>query len=160
MDVSGIVTLVVAIIGATTGIIGTGLAVLSIYRQIDDDRVKLRVGVYFGMVAGPVPPFLMISVTNVSKFPITLRETGLLIDGGKRRSIHPDAMLNNGNRLPIRMEPRTSVSVNYPPDFLTSAENQTAYCAYASTDCGETVQSAPDVVPQMIKEAHQNAKEA
>lgn len=148
------ITLVVAIIGAITGVVGTGLAIWSLYRQVDQDRVKLRVGAMWGLAGhSPDSPFLTISVTNLSKFPVTLREAGLLIDSDKRRAIHPDAQTGDGRRLPIRMEPRTSLSLYFPPGFLKDPRFATARCAYASTDCGETIEAAADVIPKMVAEA-------
>jgi hypothetical protein len=45
VKMAGYVTLAIAILGAITGIIGTIVSVLSLYRQIDRDLAKIRVGV-------------------------------------------------------------------------------------------------------------------
>jgi hypothetical protein len=161
MSASDVTTLVIAIIGAVTGVLGTGIAFWTAYRQVADDKVKLRVGASWAITPETVDtPFLVISVTNVSKFPITLRETGLLTQGDKMRSICIRTTLSNGERFPVRMEPRTSLSVYYPPDFLTSTDNKTASCAYASTDCGETFESARDTIPAMLEEANRRSTPA
>ena len=158
MTASDVTTLVIAIIGAVTGILGTGISFWTAYRQVADDKVKLRVGASWAITSEAIDtPFLVISVTNVSRFPITLRETGLLTQGDKMRSICIRTTLNTGERFPVRMEPRTSLSVYYPPDFLTSPDNKTASCAYASTDCGETFESARDTLPAMLEAANRRA---
>lgn len=148
------ITLSVAIVGALTGIAGLGLALWALRRQIDDDNVRLRVVATWAMHAGPRPreSFLAVSVTNLSKFPVTLDEVGLLIDGGLR-AISPDAVTNTGGQLPVRMESRTSVSILFPPEFMRNPEFRTARCAYALTACCVRVESPAGIIPQMIETA-------
>lgn len=154
MTATDTLTLVVAIIGAVTGVLGTGIAFWTAYRQIADDKVKLRVGAgWFITPETRETPSLAISVTNLSKFPVTLRETGLLTQGDTMRSISIRYTLSTGGRFPVRMEPRTSISVYYDPGFLASPDNRSASCAYAVTDCEETVESSREVLPAMLKEA-------
>ena len=158
MGTAEIITLAVAIIGAVTGITGIALAYWSIKRQVDNERVNLRIGTSWGMSSlDPRVLFFVISVTNLSKFPVTLREVGLLTDQKRQRAIHPHAQLSIGERLPLRMEPRTSISVHFPPDFLLSDAITSVDCAYASTDCGETVESTGNDVKQMVASTQENA---
>jgi len=150
-----IITLIIAILGAITGLIGTAIGVMTFRRQIADERLNLRVGASCALAAtanGISSSFLTISVTNMSKFPVTIRETGLLVDNERQCSIHRDVTLSNGGRLPIRMEPKTAISIYYPVDFALTSNNDTATFAYAKTDCGEIVQSAPGIVPKVIAE--------
>lgn len=152
------ITLTVAIIGAVTGITGIGLSVWSLYRQIDQDRVKLRVGVSWTIEIANIsessgPPCLAISVTNISKFPITLSEVGLLLADNETRLISPEASTIRGETLPIRMESRTATTLVFPFEFMLNPKLRSARCGYASTDCGERIESKPGIIPKMVAEA-------
>jgi hypothetical protein len=94
-----LMTFVIAVIGAVTGVIGTvtGIiaTVLGVYqyrRELDRERVKLRVAARRALSSdAPDTEFLSISVTNMSEFNVTISEAGLLIEDGHSRAIHPYA---------------------------------------------------------------------
>ena len=158
MGVADSITLSVAVLGAITGIVGTGLAIWSLYRQIDEDRVKLRVSPSCALsAADPNMPFLAISVTNLSKFALTVREVGVLLQDRDQKFIHPSAQLHNGQTLPARMEPRTSISVYFPPDYLRDDAHRTAYVAYAETACQEQIRSPSGLLPNIVEELRRHS---
>jgi hypothetical protein len=155
-----ITTLVIAVLGAVTGVIGTVLSIGSLRREIDRDRVKLKVTVSWGLsMASPDVSFLGVHVTNLSTFPVTLREVGLLFDHDRQRAIHFDALTGRGERLPQRMDPRTSLTIRFPPDFLLDRRLKTARCAYVWTDCGHSFESKGDDIPKMVAGAQREHEE-
>jgi hypothetical protein len=69
MSATESVTLGIAILGAVTGIIGTGLSIWSVYRELDKDRVKLRVSPNLGIPVGGGGnhPYIMTTVRQSKK---------------------------------------------------------------------------------------------
>lgn len=127
------VTSATAIVGMVTGIIGAVLALWSIRRQIADDRVNLRVRMMCAMRTDQPGMFITVSITNLSKFPVSIQDAGVLVSTGQRIIFNESAI-----KAPYRMEPRTAVSFMAPADELASApEFRHAACLYAQTACGE-----------------------
>ena len=103
------VTLAIASVGAVLGIINT-------WKALDKDRPKLRVVPKQAFLVGPAAQLdsrnrLCIEVTNLSTFPLTVTEVGVLFHGTDGRGALIHHTLNNGGTLPQRLEPRTSVTV-------------------------------------------------
>jgi hypothetical protein len=157
MNTETTITLVIAVIGAITGILGTVLAILQHRREVESDRVHLRVGISWGLSSvDPSRSFLVIHVTNLSKFPVTIRDAGVLTRKRSWRVTHALARTPQG-RLPIRMEPRTAISVDFPPEFLLSDELDESAVAYVSTACGEEIVVDTNDIPAMMWEARKQA---
>lgn len=143
-------TLVIATVGAITGMVGTIVGIVALLRQIDRDRVRLRIGARWAITSdSPGTRLISISVTNLSTFPVTLSEVGVLCDNGRQRVIDPHALA----QLPKRIEARTAVSILLSPQFLRNAMCRTATYAFARTDCGEWFQSRGDCISKIVSEA-------
>jgi hypothetical protein len=83
-------TLLVAVIGAVTGVLGLGLSILN-YRR---DRASIRVEVGSGYMGGADVddfdgPFVFVSAVNAGRRAASLRSAGLLLTGGRRFWIKP-----------------------------------------------------------------------
>lgn len=155
MTTEQIITLVVAIIGALTGVAGLGLSIFTLKRQLDDDKVKLDVVASWAMAAGPGAgreSFFAIRVTNLSKFAVVVDEAGVFVQDN-RKVILPGGRVNPGDTLPVTLQPRTGVSVLFPAEFLRDPATRNARCAFAGTACGTKVESAAGVLPQMVETA-------
>jgi len=125
------VTLAIAILGAVLGVINT-------WHALDRSRVKLKVLPAHAIPVGGADPRLKfcIGVTNLSAFPVTIKEVGVLYKGTDRRGVFIDPFLMDGGSWPRRLEPRSSVTVyGQKPD---STPGLRIRCAYATTDCGHT----------------------
>jgi hypothetical protein len=77
------VTLGIAILGAVTGVIGIGLSIWAMYRELDRERVKLKVIPNLGIPVGQgyFPHILTVEITNLSVFPISIAQVGVLFRG-------------------------------------------------------------------------------
>lgn len=128
------ITFAIACIGAVLGILNT-------WRAIDKERPKLKVipKQAYMMMDGHIErtPRLCIEVTNLSSFPLTVSEVGVLLKGTSERAVILQPMLNNGASLPYRLDPRTSLSTYAAPDALADTRHPVK-CAYVRTDCGLT----------------------
>ena len=123
------ITFAIAVLGAALGVINT-------WRAIDASRVKLKVVPGHAIPVGGMDPSLRfrIAVTNLSAFPLTIREVGVLYRGTGDRDVVISPFLADGGSWPRRLEPRSSVSVfSQRPHLLPGHPIR---CAYAETDCG------------------------
>jgi hypothetical protein len=136
MNVLQGVTLAIAILGATLGVITT-------WHSLDQSRVKLKVLPAMAIPVGAAPAEIDVSVTvtNLSAFPITVNEVGVLFRGLKdtdKRGVMMNPLLSDNGPWPRRLESRSSVSLFASlPD---PAPGLRIRCAYARTDCGKTVE--------------------
>ena len=148
------INLTIAVVGLAVALAATAVGVLNHGRLIDQDKVKLRVVPHCALSEEmPDREFLALTITNLSVFPITLKEVGILFDERKQRAISVHAVASDGGPVTRRMDPRTSVGICFPPEFLRDPRFQTAECAYATTDCGETVESIGPALKEMVAEA-------
>lgn len=132
-DAKDAVTLVIASVGAVLGVLNT-------WRAFDRDRPKLRVRPKQAIPVGAVPDprtRLCLDITNLSNFPLTVSEVGVLYRGTKARGAVPSPVVFDGGSFPRRLEPRTSFTVYFHPDAFAHIPHR-ARCAYATTDCGLT----------------------
>lgn len=126
------ITLAIAALGAGLGIINT-------WHGLNQRRVKLKVipkiaypvshGGDFGQEMG------CIDVTNLSVFPVTVRDVGFTIDGDPRtkaRAAILQPLVFDGGPWPRRLEARTSVSLYFDWTNLRRDIKK----AYVLTDCG------------------------
>lgn len=143
MTVMSIITLVIAIIGAVLGVFNT-------WRSWDKDMVKLRVIPKAAEVLGfgqsivksssltvYVNSQLCICIVNLSTFPVTISEVGLLYKGSKFRGTLTKPIINDGGSFPRRLEPRSSFTVFFALDEPKRDRNfKNVKHTYAETDCG------------------------
>ena len=150
----------IAIIGATTGIIGTVLGGISVYDLLNKNRVTLRVTPLLAWVnrsgaaltarvparpecdpAGGQPPNgLAVEVVNLSIFPVTICEVGFRRTDASLRFFMFRPRLGDGRELPARLEPRQALTAycdlpcagREQADFLRAC----AGVAFAKTQCG------------------------
>ena len=156
MEAKDVVTFVIALIGAVTGVTGTVVSVLNYLRQSDRDRVKIRIGVREGIMSTqPGSPFLAVSVTNLSAFPVRIKDVGLLGSGKAQRVLDLTVVAKIG--LGVSLEPRTSTDFHFSPEFLALEQTKDAICAYVRTDCGEQFESGHSDIPLMIRDARKRA---
>lgn len=144
-------TFVTAIIGAVTGIAGTLLALWSIWRQLDQDKVKLRVEAKHAFLAAePRVRRFCIEITNLSAFPVTIQEASVLRRDEKSRAYCFAYFTSTREQLPIRLEPRTSVSIFMHPEFHLSEDFKASVCAYVKTACNEVFHSDRDAFKNFL----------
>ncbi len=122
------ITLAIALVGAVLGVINT-------WHAIDKRRVKIQVR------PQQVTPYryeiqgidFCITVTNLSDFPITIKEVGFLYKGTDVRSVVLPQPFE-GEKMPRRLEARTETTI-----FGQSASirrDQFIESAFAKTACG------------------------
>jgi hypothetical protein len=140
------ITLAIAVLGAALGLINT-------WHQLDRTRIKLRVRPKHAIPFGGADPRLTfcIEVTNLSAFPVTIEEVGVLYSGTDRRSAYPNPILSNGGSWPVRLESRDSVTAyGQPPSSKAEAPLK---CAYARTACGITCKGSSPAFRQLARSA-------
>ncbi len=153
------ITLCIAVLGAALGILNT-------WKAYDRDRLKLKVRPKFyihtraGVLTGADIPLeassfntlnpgieeklqdLCIEVTNLSAFPVTINEVGLTLKGTKDRAWLSEYFISEDRKLPLRLDPRSSVTVFGTRHGSSEGIPGHAVAAYATTDCGETVEGS------------------
>lgn len=149
MTIFDVVTLSLAILGASLGVINT-------WRAFDRDQVKLSVR---PKQAFPIGEFsigkkhLCINVLNLSTFPVVIAEIGIKYYFTKNRGVILKPLIIDGGSMPRRLESRTSFSIYIEPDDVFKLSKHWIRCAYAKTDCGETAVGTSPAFKQLIKEA-------
>jgi hypothetical protein len=138
------VTLSIAVLGAILGLLNT-------WRSVDASRMKVKVVPGHALAVGGANPAIRfyIAVTNLSAFPITVDGVGFLYRGTDKKGVLVDYLLPEGDRLPKRLEPRSSVSVYC--DVPSPLPNHPIKCAYAATACGETCTGTSPALKQVIR---------
>jgi hypothetical protein len=142
------ITLITAIAGLVFGFVGAVLGVMNTWREINRDRVRVRV----------VPVLLIfesgedafgIEVTNLSYFPVTIKEVGFAVRGHDERFTFPASEIR-GCQLPQRMEPRTSFIARLP--VFTADHPKWSFIdrAYADTACGKRFTGMSRAVRQKL----------
>ena len=122
-----------------TASVGAVLGILNTWRSWDKDRPKLRVvpkQAFLVTMDGQVDDRarLCIQVTNLSAFPLTITEVGVLYRGTKMRGALHESVGPRPFRFPQTLEPRTSLTLYAAPHALRGS--RPIRCAYAHTDCG------------------------
>lgn len=123
------VTLSIAVLGAVLGLINT-------WHGLDKSRPKLRVRPAHAIPVGAAPSALTfcIEVTNLSAFPLTVCDVGVLYRGTPDRGAVITPVLADGGPWPRRLESRASVTVYFQrPE---SHPSRRIKYAYARTQCG------------------------
>lgn len=125
--VLGFVTLAIAVLGAVLGVLNT-------YMQWRVQRARVRVQPLVARINGNSLRFC-IEITNLSAFPLTLTSVSLVRGRGEPMfGFHPEFL--TGQRLPIRLEARTSITAFLP----AGAEQHEAFAGVRNvqveTQCG------------------------
>ena len=142
-DLKDAVTLSLASIGAVLGVLNT-------WRAYDRDRPRLRVIPKHAIPVGGADPRLTfcIEVINLSTFPLTVAEVGLLYHGTKQRAAIVYPALADGGGWPRRLEARSAVTAYLSGEGL-DARTHRIRCAYAKTDCGLTFEGTTPALRQL-----------
>jgi hypothetical protein len=149
MSVSGSITLAIAILGAVLGIINT-------WRNINKDKVKLKVIPKYAIFSDGEKEQLCIEVINFSTFPLTIKEVGVQYYGTSERGAVIKPYIYDGGSFPRKLEQRTSLSAYLPIEILKSKDDHKVKCVYAMTDCGEIIKGKSPALKEMINKAREN----
>ncbi len=90
------------------------VALFALYMNYFPYRLRVRVQKMMGIIGGqsgvsePIP---LIQIINMSNFAVTIAEVGHRIPRTKYKAAWINAASVDGTNLPIRLEPRTSVSL-------------------------------------------------
>lgn len=141
-----IITICIAVLGAVLGIINT-------LQALNKDRVKLRVipkmsFFIYEDVDSRIQP--CIEVINVSIFPISINQIGFSLRGGGDL-ISTQPFLSHGEKLPVRLESRSSTTIYFPPEILNDPKFRTVKYAFAKTQCGLLFKGRSKALAGMIK---------
>lgn len=120
-------------------VLGAGLGIINTWRSFDRDRVRLLVtpkeAIPFGAAEYQYPNIeFCIEVVNLSFFPLTVSEVGVLLRGASTRSVVVQPIIIDGRSMPLRLEARESASF-----YMEAPRNHGGHplsAAYAKTSCG------------------------
>lgn len=140
------ITLAIALLGAVLGIYNA-------WQGWRDRAVRFRVRVTQAIGIGfPTETCVSIEVTNLSSFPITIGEVGLVVGRPSgslpRRAMLPPDNIINGS-IPMRIEPRHSASVVGWASSLPRGENYDH--VYARSSGGEIGFATSPALMQWIR---------
>jgi len=144
------ITLAIALVGAILGIINTFLS-------IDRHRVKIKVTpkVSFPVGQQEKRKCLAIEILNLSDFPVTISQVGILYRGTKDRGEIVLPNISDGGSYPRRLDSRVSFTVRSSPEVILENKFADVYCAYTETDCGVLTKGRSAALKGLIKEARQ-----
>ncbi len=149
----GTITLVIAVVGAVTGILGLIFNFLNTWRVFDRDKVKLKVvpklSIFFGM--GQHYDCLCIEVINTGFVPVSVSRVVLPIDS--KHELHFTQHPQHIVVLPVRLEPREAVTIYTTPDLQLSPEFASVLSARASTACGRHFDGTSPALKSFVKRA-------
>jgi len=123
-----VVTFAIALLGAVLGIYNA-------WRNWIQDRARLRVKVSFGRSTSGARVFL-IDLVNLSTFPMTVTHIGMDLLGTDEHAQIAIPIFMRGETLPVRLEPRTSVTVTQPMAEAPANGWEVVRSFYALTACG------------------------
>jgi hypothetical protein len=117
------------------GLLGSVLGILSTWRLLTADRVRLRVDARLALVDGQRR--MAIHVVNLSTFPVTIQNVGFTLRGKRDSSLYvvPDPRIPD--RLPQRLEARTCLTVLVPLAAHDDPAFRLILSPVAYTACGE-----------------------
>ena len=149
MEVKEYITISLAAVGAVLGVLNT-------WRAFDRDRPKLRLRPTQAFIVGfgsTDAPFLSFDITNLSSFPLIIKEVGVLYWWSRKRGvIIRSAAIHGGENLPVKLESRASCSVFAAPGALSNPR-YSIRCAYVKTACGVMVTATSPAFRQLVREA-------
>lgn len=134
MSIMDSVTLGIAVLGATLGLINT-------WRSIERDRIKLMVMPKKAIPVGGaelVHPNInfCIEVINLSIIPLIISEVGFLYKGSDRRGVIIQPLSSDGSSIPRKLEAREAIT--FYIEVPQPKANRPFRAAYAKTSCGRT----------------------
>jgi len=158
------------IAGLIFGAIGLGLSIFNTIKAHQKDTVNLKVipKLYSDHTTARLSTTRIptgtneqwegfcIEVINLGFFPVTIEEIGLTRTDIKNRIIFPQPEMSGGEKLPKRLESRTSISF-YIPSEKNILQDGLPYVKhfYATTACGVTVRGNSEVTKWLIKKGNQ-----
>ena len=120
--------------------VGAVLGVMNTWNSLNLRRVRLRVLPAHAIVPNIEQPMFSIEVTNLSSFPLTVKEVGFTLGGNRAdrgsRAVVPMPIVPDGKPWPRRLEARESVSLLLPVSSLYGNRAGMGR-AYVQTACGE-----------------------
>jgi hypothetical protein len=148
ITIFGAITLAIALLGAILGIINTFLSV-------DRTRVKIRVTPKMSIPVGPADnrKRLAIEILNLSAFPVTISQVGILFRGTKDRGDIVEPIISDGGSFPRRLDSRASFTARTNPEVILENNFADVYCVYAETDCGVLKKGKSPALKQLVSEA-------
>jgi hypothetical protein len=135
--------------------IGAALGILSVWRDIERDRVKLKVVPHRAMLVGTGDrrERLCIEVINLSAFAVTISGVGVLYHGTRDVGWIMQPLLTDGSKLPKRLEPRESMTAYCAPEMIDDPHFAMVRCAFAKTQCDHQATGVSPALRHMAKTA-------
>ena len=142
-----LITFAIAVLGAALGIINT-------WHSLDKSRVKLKVSPAHAIPFGAADPNIKfcIGITNLSAFPVTISDAGVLFKGTDSRGCIVNPIFTDGGSWPRRLEPRSSITVY--SQIPVGKNGHKIKCAYAKTQCGVEVEGNSGALKQISNDLH------
>ncbi len=141
------ITLALAVLGAVLGVMNT-------WNAMSQRRLRLKVRPSHAVAIGTGANAFCIEVVNLSTFPVTIAEVGLLFGSSLFQGERPERMvvtspiIIDGGSWPRRLEARQSVSVYFDPRTIGHPHKPLGK-AYALTACGELVSGDSPALAQL-----------
>lgn len=136
------VTLAIAVLGAVLGVINT-------WNTVSNRRVRLRVRPLWAIT--PAGKFVGIEVTNLSTFPLTIGDVGMLYrrpwSKAPERAAITAPEFSDGGHWPRKLDPREQVTAYIHPAHLP--RGRSLWGAYARTVCGEIAHGRSPALTQL-----------
>lgn len=136
-----LVTLCIATLGAVLGVFGT-------WRNWLTDRVRVRVRVAHA-IGLHGDRAITVDVVNLSSFPVTVTHIGFHLSGTDRHVQMLTPILTQGERLPVRLEPRAALTAVQPLATFENEQLALLRNAYVKTACGLELKSPRGILRQM-----------
>ena len=110
------------------------LSLVNTWHVVNRDRVRLRVD-WLGFMPVGESIGLACSVTNLSTMSVTLERIGIELWGGEHMAF-PEIVSFDGQRLPLRMEHRTHITLPLPPNTYEHPRLAEVKEVFVTTACG------------------------
>ncbi len=123
----------VSYIAVSLGAIGSVLSIINTVNALNQRKVRLRVSPAHAILPNSDALLVSVDVTNLSTFPVTVKEIGMTVPWSKRRLAIFQPGVTDGRPLPRRLETRESVCLLFDPK---EASGNRVGRAYARTACG------------------------
>jgi len=136
-------------------VLGALLGVWNAVRVWRADRVRLRVRAVYGAEQKGFDDLLKVSVVNLSSFPVSLKDIGIIVKRGSRQDQILEVIPSRRD-LPKRLEPRAEVTL--PLGRLANDGIGRANRIFAHTACGTRVFSDRKSVAAVLDEFASNTK--
>ncbi|QPJ61713.1 MAG: hypothetical protein G3M70_07360 [Candidatus Nitronauta litoralis] len=138
-------------------IIGAGLGILNTWKVYDRDRIKIKVLPMSILIVNPghidERPRLGIKIINVGLVSATITSVGLKMKDGANM-VFMEPQITNGKRLPLTLEPRSSITVSTDQDpELKDFRYKNVISAFAQTECENTFTGKSKALKQVISRA-------